>query len=382
MRKSLGRLARKIRRPLATAWCCNQVRPVWHPGFLSLYVRGLRLCKRTRQRPIEAHHIGQFAALLTPEGPEPVVSRRALTNIEKRLNPASAAPLCQDKGIFCLRCIDVGAPAPDLYAVLRPDGAGWRDGREVRDERDGWERWLLEGCPEAFVTKPAWGGYGRGFRIYRRQSGRFVTPDGEQIDAAVLHRRLTTDRGGRGSVVQQRLVNHPDIVRLSGSEYLQTLRIITLVKRDGTCDILHAHLKSIVGDQIIDNLRHGRTGALSAKIDLASGTLMPAVRECPGRSGVLTFDRHPSTGIVFDGYRVPLWAETCRVVRAASIAMLPLRTLGWDVAVTRDGPKAVEANAWWDPFNRHRCMPAVAAALEAELTADDRAEIVSRRRES
>ena len=35
----------------------------------------------------------------------------------------------------------------------------------------------------------------------------------------------------------------------------------------------------------------------------------------------------------------------------AARAFLPLRTVGWDIAVTPEGPTLIEGNPFWDPSN-------------------------------
>lgn len=42
-----------------------------------------------------------------------------------------------------------------------------------------------------------------------------------------------------------------------------------------------------------------------------------------------------------------LWEEAFALVRGAAPHFLPLRTLGWDIAITPDGPMIIEANAHW-----------------------------------
>jgi hypothetical protein len=46
---------------------------------------------------------------------------------------------------------------------------------------------------------------------------------------------------------------------------------------------------------------------------------------------------------------VPCWDAACRLVRDAATAFLPLRTIGWDVAITDGDPVLIEGNVTWDP---------------------------------
>jgi hypothetical protein len=55
------------------------------------------------------------------------------------------------------------------------------------------------------------------------------------------------------------------------------------------------------------------------------------------------------TGADLVGVAVPLWREARALAERASRLFLPMRTIGWDVAVTPDGPVLIEGNARWDP---------------------------------
>ena len=54
---------------------------------------------------------------------------------------------------------------------------------------------------------------------------------------------------------------------------------------------------------------------------------------------------------------LPIGAAAKELVTSAALTFLPLRTIGWDVALTPMGPVLIEGNAWWGPFhNAHGLM--------------------------
>ena len=61
------------------------------------------------------------------------------------------------------------------------------------------------------------------------------------------------------------------------------------------------------------------------------------------------FETHPLTGIPFMGFQVPLWDEALDMVRKAARKAYGYNChwIGWDVAITPDGPALIEAN--WRP---------------------------------
>ena len=55
-------------------------------------------------------------------------------------------------------------------------------------------------------------------------------------------------------------------------------------------------------------------------------------------------ERHPDTGAVIAGHTLPLWEEAVAVTLRAHDAEPVSPAIGWDVALTPEGPVLLEAN--------------------------------------
>ena len=99
----------------------------------------------------------------------------------------------------------------------------------------------------------------------------------------------------------------------------------------------------------MDNHDHGRTGNLHASIDLKTGMLIGANTRTMDGSGLKTVPMHPVTGKLFEGFQMPLWKEACQLATETAYNFLPLRIVGWDIAISPNGPCLIEGNAWADP---------------------------------
>ena len=337
-------------------------------GFLSVSRRALRLYRVDGFRLLEAAPLG----LLDPRLPEATLdrftSRKALRSIQARLNADGLAPLTEDKAVFYLFCRRLGLPIPALYALFYRGAAGWGDDGAVLTDRNAW-RGLLERLPDEFVVKPARASLGLGVTLFHREGATFVDHLGREASADELLDRLERDPEHDAFVIQERLRNHPDLVRLSGSDTLQTARIHTFVAPGGDCRVLDASLKLAAGQAVVDNIQDGKTGNLVASISLGDGRLGQVVRESLESLACVSLVAHPVTGRSFDGVCVPGWTEACALARKAALEFVPLQSLGWDIAPTPRGPVIVEANMWWGPAppNQVGTMPGI---LEA-LTRDD-----------
>lgn len=165
-------------------------------------------------------------------------------------------------------------------------------------------------------------------------------PSGETHDEKGLLAHVKALAHAREFLIQKRAVNHPELRDLCGAA-LSSMRMMSVVRPDGDVEVLFAVFKiSGQGDSVVDNFH---AGGNVCKVDMASGELGPATDwgiKQPGR----WLNHHPVTGAPITGRILPLWRETVEVVRQAHLAINDRVAVGWDVAITDQGPRIIEGN--------------------------------------
>lgn len=276
------------------------------------------------------------------------LSRHRRRAQQDRLNPVSLEGFTEEKLAFTRYCDALGVPVPALYGTVGRQGA-WchRSGRVMRDP-EAFARWVDEELPEEFVVKPVAGYLGLGVRVLHRDEDMLVDADGRRLDGAALFSEVAGDEEFDVFVIQERLHNHPELSAVYHSEILQTCRLTTFIPPDGEPRLLMAEMKLGTGTGGVDNFRGGETGNLSATVvDPYTGELDQVLGVGPGGIGKRFSPTIPGTDVRIAGRRLPFSRECVDVVMRAAPAFLPMRTLGWDVAITTRGPVVVEANNWW-----------------------------------
>jgi putative polysaccharide biosynthesis protein len=333
---------------------------------LAIAVRLIDVWRRTGIRPGEAASLGLGDPAISAESLSGCFSKRELLELQNALNPAELICLTEDKSLFYPFCQGLGIPVPATLAIVSRAG-GWAGAGGAVTAREAWVRHFAEALPSTFITKPARGVYGVGFTAWTRTESGFADHQGRSHTAAELYDRLISNPRHRSYVVQERLENHPDIIRLTGSQTLQTVRAATLVEPDGCPRFLYAEWKVAVSPNVIDNFRGGKTGNLAVNVGRDSGMLSQALRRSPDGVGYEAIPNHPDTSLPLEGARLPDWSALADLVVKCAVLFLPLRTIGWDVALTPRGPVIVEGNRWWDPPNAAVLGPAVPGVAQPEM---------------
>ena len=210
--------------------------------------------------------------------------------------------------------------------LLRPDHADVRlqdraaFGRALAD--------MAERSPTGRVfAKPVNDKKGAGAMLIR-------SPLSEQTTEEVRERALRVDY-----FFQEAIDQHPEINRLHPG-CLNTLRILTGTANDGSFPSLSAVLRVGQGSKPIDN---SHAGGLVVGVDLETGQLRPRAHVF-FQFGGATHERHPETGVAFDGFEVPFFAEAVGLAQRAH-SQLPLLYVGWDIGISPDGPVLIEGNS-------------------------------------
>lgn len=349
--KLVAKRPQKVHRLLTDAFRASHgAVPLLGRDFPRILLRTLVLLLRDYWEPQEALRMG----LLNPDMPADdlckYISKHGMERIQKVVNPASWGLFTHDKGIFYTHCRALGLPIPRLHAIFFKDAAGWSPDVGKLDSREEWARFLIEEMPPEFVIKPCRGSLGDQVKVLsKNENGEFTAGANESYSATGLYDLMRSDARFASYVVQERLRSHVELARLSGTENLQTVRTWTFVDEEGECRILYAHLKVIVGDNVIDNHACGKTGNMRAVVDLESGTLKPGLTFLEKGKGPAAVSAHPDTGVTFEGFRLPQWQEACSLVREAALKFLPVRVIGWDIALTASGPVLLEGNRLAEP---------------------------------
>lgn len=228
--------------------------------------------------------------------------------LNKRINPLGWTPVCAlaDKTRFYARCRDVGLPHPPVVAIVsggRLVSGGDPTGREL-------------------VAKPADGEGG---------DGLILLAAGADLEA-----RLADTRGVL--LVQPRVATHPDLTDLALNA-LPTVRVVTILDEAGSPEVVSATFRfASVPEAVVDNMK---AGGLIAAVDLDTGALGVACRGYGGGDHA----SHPATGAPIEGRVLPGWADVkALAVRAHAEAFGDYVLVGWDLAMTPEGPLLIEGN--------------------------------------
>ena len=140
---------------------------------------------------------------------------------------------------------------------------------------------------------------------------------------------------GQTGVVEEVLQQHEDLNRLNPGS-INTLRVVTVANETGP-HIVYAHIRIGNSDRPVDNLH---SGGMFAPIDLEKGVIQyPAYDKARQ-----TYTQHPRTGTQIQGFPIPCWEEAKAMCLEAAQIIPQMRYVGWDVAITPDGPVFVEGN--------------------------------------
>ena len=152
----------------------------------------------------------------------------------------------------------------------------------------------------------------------------------------IKDRKAHYDYAAENRIFFEQLVKqHPEMNTLCATS-VNTMRMMTLNDR-GTPRLLWAGLRVGNGINAVDNFH---AEGMAVKIDLETGTL---VGEAINKENE-TFVAHPTTGVVFDGFRVPFFREAKEMVLQAALESDKILMVGWDVAISEDGPLVIEGN--------------------------------------
>lgn len=171
------------------------------------------------------------------------------------------------------------------------------------------------------VVKPASSTWGIGVKVIDKSDSETIIEDVKQ---------------GKHYMVEEVLVNHPDIRKLNPSA-LHTLRVETCIDNKGNFHLLNVLLMVGMKHTIVSNCH---SGGVMCHIDMKTGKVDKEGYNPQGWWCAV----HPQSNIRFVGFKVPLIEQLEEYIKKVSFVMPNARYVGWDIAITPDGFELIEGN--------------------------------------
>ena len=135
--------------------------------------------------------------------------------------------------------------------------------------------------------------------------------------------------------LEEYVIQNKEISKIVDSS-VNTIRIMTF-GYNGKSKILFACMRFSDGTASVDNFHQGGMACL---VDIKSGKLVGSAFN----KNLEYFDKHPKSGIKFDGFQIPNWDKVKKLVLDAALVNKNIHVVGWDVAVTENGATFIEGN--------------------------------------
>ena len=141
----------------------------------------------------------------------------------------------------------------------------------------------------------------------------------------------------KGDIVIQEGIKQSKTLAALNPSSVNTLRLISLLRKDGNVKIYSVIVRMGVGDAKVDN---ASSGGITCGV-LPSGQLKPIAFNPLGER----FEEHPTTHIQFEQIVIPHYQEIRDTIKRLHIQIPHFRMVSWDVAVDlSEEPVLIEAN--------------------------------------
>lgn len=205
------------------------------------------------------------------------------------------------------------------------------------------KKFLTEKARFPLFGKPtAYSGSFGSVLLERLEGETIVLGNGRAVALEAFCKEIVSEYGA-GYLLQSALEQHHEMEAMTGRA-VGSVRVVT-VRQETMPNVLYALWKIPAPEAMSDNF--WQDGSMIAPVDAATGEV--------GQAWIGTglkaqqIERHPVSGRMFRGFEIPQWQEACRMAREAHALFPEFGVIGWDVAITPEGPAIIECND--NPFH-------------------------------
>ena len=135
-------------------------------------------------------------------------------------------------------------------------------------------------------------------------------------------------------LIVEEVVNQHDIINKLHPYSVNTLRMVTILN-DKKAKVAAAYMR-IGNGKAVDNFNNG---GMVVPIDIETGEILYSAYD----KAKNLYEKHPATNYVIKGFKIPLYKEAIKMVEEVAKIVPEMGIIGWDVAITNEGPLLIEA---------------------------------------
>lgn len=238
--------------------------------------------------------------------------------------------LAEDKVLFEELLVRSNIPTPKIFFHnLKNKFTYKKDVFEIENIKDFFsflETVFNETGVERFFCKPVDGSKGQNIFVLDRNT--FKNSKNTLINLIL----------SQAFIFQELILQHESLKKINKSS-VNTLRIVTYKNKRNEVEILSGLIRLGRHGSIVDN---ASAGGILVSINKKTGKMREEGMQLIDNGGGV-FYKHPDTGVIFNNFQIPCFAKAMEIVKKASV-LLKFPLLGWDIAITPDGPIIVEVN--------------------------------------
>lgn len=243
--------------------------------------------------------------------------------------------LARDKFVFYQYCKSLGMPYPKTIALVQGGAISWYDGEKMAFVSP---NTIADHNFDAFC-KEVNGESGKGAFALKSENGKLFILDREVSITDVMNKIGTAT-----FIIQEKLKNHAIIDEIY-SKSLNTLKLITILNRDGSVEFFGAFMRFGASGSFVDNASQG---GIFVGVN-EDGFLQEIGYHEPGiKKNLIVNGIHPDTNVKFGGIKLPFWDEMLETAKEFHKFFYGIPSMGWDVAFTPDRFVFTETGEDWE----------------------------------
>lgn len=171
----------------------------------------------------------------------------------------------------------------------------------------------------------------------------------KEDDISLNHKKIEQDKlhdlfSGSKYILQERVIQHEEMSKLNPHS-VNTIRLVTCIGKQ-KIQPFSAGVRIGIKGNITDNWH---TGGILIRLNMETGCLDRYGFTLPEHKG-RKYEKHPETNVKFDGYKIPYCHQAIEMATKLHKYFYCAHSIGWDIAITKEGPVIIEANQGWDPY--------------------------------